>query len=399
MEVLQLGEEIIRKLRGTLTEHETWRRRCLNLIPSENVTSPLVQRMLASDFGHRYYWDEPWYGGQKFTEQIEHLTVEAAKQLFGAKYANVRALSGHMSLMAILMGLLEPGDTVIISDTENGGYPLNLQARFPLDIHYFPYLQDRYSMDEKGAVEQIKKVKPRLVVLGASLFPFPHPVREVAKAALEVGAVPVYDGSHVLGLIAGHQFQDPFGEGAEVLLGSTHKTLFGPQGGIVLVRENMEIAEQIDLTLRAPPVLVDNFHMNRVAGLGVALAELLSFGEEYAKQVVLNAQTLAKSLHEQGIQVVGTERGFTQSHQVLLQVRSSEEGVRIRDRLEAADIIADVGVRLGSQEITRLGMKESEMEEVAGLICALLIDKESPKKVKIRVHKLIDRFQELKFCF
>ncbi|MFX1475991.1 MAG: serine hydroxymethyltransferase, partial [Promethearchaeota archaeon] len=90
-----MGEEIVDKLRETLADHETWRRRCLNLIPSENVTSPLVRRMLASDFGHRYYWDEPWYGGQKFTEQIELLAVEAAKQLFGAKYANLRALSGH----------------------------------------------------------------------------------------------------------------------------------------------------------------------------------------------------------------------------------------------------------------------------------------------------------------
>jgi glycine hydroxymethyltransferase len=399
MEVFQLGEEIIDKLRETLTDHETWRRRCLNLIPSENVTSPLVRRMLASDFGHRYYWDEPWYGGQKFTEQVELLTVEAAKQLFGAKYANVRALSGHMSLMAILMGLLEPGDGVVISSTQNGGYPLNLQARFPMDIHYFPYQQNPYSMDEAAAVELVEKVKPRLVILGASLFPFPHPVREVAKAALSVGAVPVYDGSHVLGLIAGRQFQDPFGEGAEILLGSTHKTLFGPQGGIVLVRDNMELAEQIDLTLRAPPVLVDNFHMNRVAGLGVALAELLSFGEDYARQVVLNAQTLAKSLHEGGVRVVGAERGFTESHQVLLHIESSDEGVRIRDLLEAADIIADVGVRFGSQELTRLGMKEPEMMEVAELVCALLVNKESPKQVKPRVHKLIDQFQEIHYCF
>ncbi len=394
-----MGEVIARKLRETLTEHEKWRRRCLNLIPSENVTSPLVRRMLASDFGHRYYWDEPWYGGQQFTEQVEQLAVEAAKQLYGARYANVRALSGHMALMAALMGLLEPGDTVVISNVENGGYPLNLQARFPMDIHYFPYHQDRYTMDKEGAVELIEEVKPRLVIFGASLFPFPHPVREVAKAACSVEAVPVYDGSHVLGLIAGRQFQDPFGEGAEILLGSTHKTLFGPQGGILLVRENMELAEQIDLTLRAPPVLVDNFHMNRVAGLGVALAELLSFGEEYARQVVLNAQTLAKSLHERGILVVGAEQGFTESHQVLLHVENSEEGLRIRDQLEAADIIADIGVRLGSQELTRLGMKEPEMIEVAELVSALLIDRESPKQVKPRVHKLIDQFQEIQFCF
>lgn len=389
---------IARKLRQATNEHEEWRSRCLNLIPSENITSPLVRQMLASDFGHRYYWDDPWYGGQKYSEQVEHLTIQAAKQLFNVEYANVRPLSGHMSLMAVLIGLLKPGDSVVISSFENGGYPLNLQARFPLDIHYFPYREEAFIMDEEGAVELIQRVKPKVAILGASFFPFPHPVEEIAKAARAVGTTLVYDGSHVLGLIAGGEFQDPLGEGAEILLGSTHKTLPGPQGGIVLVRQDMDLAKQIDLTLRHPPVLVDNFHMHRVAALGIALTELIQFGKDYAKFVVQNAKAVARRLHERGVQVVGAKRGFTASHQILLTVKN-EEGHQIRDQLEAADIIADAGVRLGTQEVTRRGMKTVEMKQITELISDIIVTGEKPTKVKKRVHELTDRFQKVHYCF
>lgn len=391
--------EYARGLLRAVDRHEEWRDRCLNLIPSENVTGPLVRRMLASDMGHRYYWDEPWYGGQRFTGEVERLTVEAARHLFHAGYANVRPLSGHISLMAVLLGLLKPGDTIVTSSFENGGYPLNLQVRFPLRVHHFPYLPDRYTMDGEGAAHLVEQVRPKLVVLGASILLFPHPVEEVAEAAKSVGAVVLYDGSHVLGLIAGGLFQDPFGEGADVLVGSTHKTLPGPQGGLVTVKEEGELAERIDLVLSPPPILVDNFHMNRVAGLGVALAEMIRFGEEYARQVVRNARTLAAALHEGGLHVWGAEKGFTASHQVLIPAPSLEEGRRMRDRLEEADIIVDAGVRLGTQELTRRGMGEEEMEQVAELICDLLVGGLSPRSVKRRVHKLTAQFQEVHYCF
>jgi len=354
--------------------------------------------MLASDFGHRYYWDDPWYGGQKYSKQVEQLAIQAAKQLFNVEYANVRPLSGHMSLMAVLMGLLEPGDTIAISGTENGGYPLNLQARFPLDIHYFPYTEEPFIMDDEGAVELIQRIKPKVAILGASLFPFPHPVREIADVARDVGTILVYDGSHVLGLIAGGEFQDPLGEGAEILLGSTHKTLPGPQGGIVLVRQDMDLAERINVALRPPPVLVDNFHMNRVAALGIALAELIQFGRDYAKMVVQNAKVLAGMLHDRGVQVVGADRGFTKSHQTLLNV-GEEEGHQIRDKLEAADIIADAGVRIGTQEVTRRGMESAEMKKIAELISEILIVGENPTKVKKKVHEFTSNFQNIHYCF
>ncbi|MHA2314242.1 MAG: aminotransferase class I/II-fold pyridoxal phosphate-dependent enzyme [Candidatus Hermodarchaeia archaeon] len=391
--------EFFDKITTTVKTHEHWRSKCLNLIPSENLTSPQVRALLGSDFGHRYAWDEPWYGGQKYSIQIEKYAVAAAKQLYDAEYANVRPLSGHLSLMSVIMGLCQPKDTILISNFENGGYPLNLQARFPLNVHYIPYQSDQYTMDVTQTRELIKSTNPKLVILGASIFLQPHPVKELAKTARDTGTVLVFDGSHVLGLIAGKQFQNPFKEGAQILLGSTHKTFFGPQGGIILVKDDMEVAEQIDLTLRPNPVLVDNYHLNRVAALAISLAELLAFGEDYAKQVITNAKELAQVLHKNGIPVTGAHWGFTSSHQVLLKTASFEKGIQMRDQLEKADIIADAGVRLGSQEVTRRGMKTGEMREIAGFITQVLSEKEKPEKVKQAVHSLVQQFESVHYAF
>jgi len=393
-----LCAEIAKHIQSTVQEHELWRQKCLNLIPSENLTSPQVRAMLASDFGHRYAWDEPWYGGQKYSVKIEEIAVETAKKLFAADYANVRPLSGHLSLMAVIMGLCQPNDPIVISHFDNGGYPLNIQARFPLDVNYLPYQPDHYSMDVERAIEMIGRVRPRLVILGASIFLKPHPVIELTKICHEVGATLVYDGSHVLGLIAGGQFQNPFKEGAQIILGSTHKTFFGPQGGIILVKNDSDLAEQIDLTLRPNPVLVDNYHHHRVAALAIALAELHAFGEEYAKQVVENSQELAQSLVEKNIPIVGMTWGYTASHQVLLQTENLNQGQEMCVQLEAGDIIADAGVRLGTQEVTRRGMKTAQMSIIAELI-AKRLKGGAPTQVKEDVHALTKQFQTPIYCF
>jgi glycine hydroxymethyltransferase len=300
--------------------------------------------------------------------------------------------------MAVIMGLCQPGDSIVISHFENGGYPLNLQARFPLDVHYFPYLQDQYSMDVSGTIELIRRVRPRLAILGASLFVKPHPVTDLAKICQEVGTTLVYDGSHVLGLIAGGQFQNPFKEGAQIMLGSTHKTFFGPQGGIVLVKDDEDLAEQVNLTLRPNPVLVDNYHHHRVAALAVALAELLAFGKAYAKQIVENSQELAQALVKRNIPVIGADWKYTSSHQVLLETKDFEQGKQMCTQLEAADIIVDAGVRLGTQEVTRRGMKTAQMPVIAQLIAERL-QGTAPSQVKKQVHSLTSQFQSTAFCF
>jgi len=239
-------------------------------------------------------------------------------------------------------------------------------------------------------------------VLGASEMLFPHPVRELAEAARDVGATLYYDGAHVLGLIAGGRFQDPLGEGAEILTGSTHKSFSGPQGGIILARSADEAARNVSRMLDSPPLLQSGYHLNRVAALGMALMEAREFGRAYAAQIEANARALARALHGRGVPVQGAARGFTRSHQVILDLGGSylsPKAFAVKDTLERAGIIADAVVRLGVQEVTRLGMREPEMERIAGLIARLVVDREPPERVGREVAELMSGYRNYGFCF
>jgi glycine hydroxymethyltransferase len=220
-------------------------------------------------------------------------------------------------------------------------------------------------------------------------------VQEIAKAANDVGATVGYDGSHVLGLIAGKTFQRPLKEGARVLYGSTHKSLFGPQGGIIVADKE----HGASMKRRIFPMFVDNAHWNRIAALTLTLAEMKTFGKKYAKQVVRNAQTLAKALSNHGFPVKCPEHGFTQSHQVWLDYGGYKQGETVAQKLERVNIIADCGVRLGTCEITRRGMRESEIEKIAEFIRRCLIDKEEAEKIKKEVMRFIRDFQRVEYCF
>jgi glycine hydroxymethyltransferase len=245
------------------------------------------------------------------------------------------------------------------------------------------------------AIETINSIKPRILVFGASLINFPHPVNELVKVARENGAIVGFDGSHVLGLIAGGQFQDPLREGAQALFGSTHKSLFGPQGGILLA--NREIGEP--LKEKIYPAFVDNAHWNRIAALTLALVEMKNFGKAYATQIVRNSKSLATQMHDYGFPVVCQHLGFTKSHQVIVDYGDYEKGRTVAEKLQRANIIVDCAIRFGTCEVTRRGMKEAEMLEIAGLIKRIIIDVENPETVKKDVAKLTSEFQKADYCF
>jgi glycine hydroxymethyltransferase len=245
------------------------------------------------------------------------------------------------------------------------------------------------------AKETIIRVRPRIVVFGASLITFPHPLRDLVEIAEENGATVGFDGSHVLGLIAGGQFQDPLREGAQTLFGSTHKTFFGPQGGIILA--NKEPGELLQEKIY--PAFVDNAHWNRIAALTLALAEIKEFGKSYASQIVRNSKILARTLNDYGFPVICKHLGFTQSHQVIVDYGNYEEGRSIAERLQRANIIADCVIRIGTCEVTRRGMKEPEMLKIAELLKRTIIDKENPQSIKKDVAKLSAEFQKVEYCF
>ncbi|MEM3641280.1 MAG: hypothetical protein QXH37_05110 [Candidatus Bathyarchaeia archaeon] len=391
---------MISEILSLVKKHEQWRgKECLNLIPSENVMSPAVRSLLASDLGHRYTARDRFYMGTKFIDEIEQYGEELAKDIFGAESVDLRPLSGHIADLIFLSCFTKPGDTIMCISSEDGGYPGlwddGLTGLLGLKAVPLPFLRENMNVDVKKAKEAIKRVKPKVLVFGASLILFPHPVKELAAFARENSALVGFDGSHVLGLIAGKHFQDPLREGAYALFGSTHKSFFGPQGGVILTdEEHGEV-----MKAKIYPRFVDNAHWNRIAALTLALAEMKSFGREYAGQVIRNAKALAKTLHEYGFPVKCPKLGFTESHQVIMDFGDYERGRKKSEKLQKANIIVDCVIRIGTCEITRRGMKEAEMAKIAELIKRTLIDGESPETVKKDVEKLCLDFQNIEYCF
>ena len=391
---------MIDEILNLVEKHEQWRgRECLNLIPSENVTSPAVRGLLASDLGHRYTARERFYMGTRFIDEIEEYGEKLAREVFEAETADLRPLSGHIADLIFLASFTKPGDTLMCISPEDGGYPGlwidGLSGLLGLKVFPMPFSKEDMRVEVEKARDAIIRVKPKALIFGASLILFHHPVRELADVARENGAVVGFDGSHVLGLIAGKRFQAPLKEGANALFGSTHKSLFGPQGGIILADKEHGEVVKAKIYLR----FVDNAHWNRIAALTLALAEMKSFGGEYAKQVIRNAKALAKALYEHGFPVKCPKLGFTESHQVIIDFGRQELCRKVAEKLQEANIIVDCVVRVGTCEVTRRGMKEGEMEKIAELMRSVVLDGENPEAVKRDVLKLCSEFQTIGYCF
>jgi len=366
--------------------HDRWRRdSCLNLQPSENLLSPQVLRVLGSDLASRYTL--PWkaeyhgsrlenaYGGTKYLDEIEGIGEQLAREVFGAEHATLKPLSGHVAAMLLLLSTTEPGDRVLVVDAKHGGYDGYMPEYVPdvlggRRVEFLPFREDAWRLDTANAARTIRKAKPRLVVLGQSFLLFPYELEPLREAADAAKAVLAYDASHVMGLIAGHEFQGPLQEGADVLVGSTHKSLFGPQGGLFLTNHEA-LWEKAERNLRWR--LQDNAHWNRIAGVAQALAEHKEFGRAYAKQVVRNSRAFAAALVEHGFPVRFKEHGYTESHQILLDEAGMKRTLRMTPQefstaMEGNNMIVDAVARLGTNEVTRLGATEPEMADIADLM-------------------------------
>lgn len=404
--------------------HHAWFDASLPMIASENCLSPLARRLLASDLHDRYAEGLPgkrYYQGCTYIDEIETRCTELAARLFRCSHADVRPVSGTVANMAVFFKLAEPGDTVMAVDTADGGHISH--ARFGaaglrgLTIKTYPGFDPAtMTLDPAKVARAIRETRPKIALFGQSLFLFPTPLKEgIAAAAHEVGARVMYDGAHVLGLIAGGEFQDPLREGADVITGSTHKTLPGPQGGVVLAEPARgEAGDDLRKRLHAGvfPGVVSSHHLHHMAAKAVAFAEHLEFGRDYARAIIANSKALAQALHERGVKVLAETRGFTASHQVVIDVRAEGGGKWAAKELERANIITNMnllpgdtkamdpsGVRLGSQELTRLGMGTREMPEVADLIVRVVKKKSPAEKVAADVGDLRKGFRKVKYCF
>lgn len=398
----------------------------LPMIASENILSPRALEMLTTDFHGRYAEGLPgkrYYQGCQFFDEVEAKTIELAKKLFRVHWANVQSTSGTVSNMAALKALAKPGDDITALSTASGGHishaKMGAVGLRGLKVTEYPWDIDGMALDVDGTVKLIRTLKPKVALFGGSVILFPTPLKgEVADACREVGAKIMFDAAHVLGLIAGGKFMDPLREGADVMTGSTHKTLPGPQGGVVVSDHKGEGEEDAkflkSLESSVFPGVVSSYHLHHVAAKGIAFAEHLEFGAAYASQTIQNAKALCEALVREGFFVYGESRGYTQSHQCLVRVGAVGEGrgKAAAETLEKAGIVTNMnlvpgdtkatnpsGLRLGTQELTRIGMKEPQMREIATLYARALLRNEAPEKVRKDVQELRRRFTRVEYCF
>ena len=354
-----------------------------------------VLKALGSQSAGRYAGKPESYGGSRIFHEIWDRTEELARKIFECDYASALPVSGHVAGMMAIDALTKSGDTIATISADAGGYKGYNQDHIPSTIQrsvrYLPFDYKLWNLDLSNSLDLIESQKPDLVILGATVFLFPHPVRKIAECVHTYGGKVLYDGSHVLGLLAGGRFQDPVKEGADLLIGSTHKTLFGPQGGLILSNDD-GIFSRIEE--RCLYTFVDNFHLNRIAALGVALEEAKQHGRNYAKKVIQNSKSLATRLNHLGIPVEAKEGGFTESHQIFLNFRA--KGVEVRDTLETNRIISDSRVRLGTNEITRRGMGSKQMKLISSLISDTLMRPNDPK-IRSAVIELVSLHRKILF--
>ena len=416
------------KVFSSLEKHHTWFENSIPLIASENIPSPAVREAVMSDFGNRYA--EGWpgervYAGCTYIDEVEIQCMELAKKLFDAEFADVRAVSGVVANLAIYSAYSNPGDVMMASSIPAGGHISHGKKEHSgtaglvhgLDIEFFAFDPEEMTLDvdkTKAKVEDLKSQNrlPKIAMFGGSVFLFPHPVKELADFLKGHGMHINYDAAHVAGLIAGGKFQDPLREGTDTMTMSTHKTLFGPQGGLVLGFDRHE--ESIKKAMF--PGLTSSHHIHHMAGKAIAFAEALEFGKDYATQTINNAKALASELSNIGFKVLGEKRGYTESHQTVVNVLDYSDGGLIEADLEKANIIVNRqlipgdlkanrhymhpgGIRLGTSEITRLGMKESEMKEIASMIKDIVIDKKEPSEMKGKIAEFRKEFQKTQYCF
>ncbi|MBV9471306.1 MAG: serine hydroxymethyltransferase [Abitibacteriaceae bacterium] len=355
----------------------------VELIPSENYTYPEVLAALGSVFTNKYaegYPGRRYYGGQEYTDQIETLAVERAKQVFRCEHANVQALSGSPMNQAVYMAFLKPGDTVLGMDLSHGGHlthgaPVSHMGQIYHFVRYRTEPENQGRIDFEQLRQIARETKPKIVLCGYTSYPRDYDYAEFKRVADEVGAITMADISHIGGLVAGGVMRNPFDYGFDIVTTTTHKSLRGPRGGLILCCE--PFAKAIDKSVF--PGLQGGPHMNTIAAIAVTLGKALQPEfKAYAAQVLHNAQALAHALMTQGAQLV---TGGTENHMMVLDTVKSFalDGKVAEQTLDAISITTNKqiipddpnpplrpsGIRLGTPAATTRGMKEAQMQQLA----------------------------------
>jgi glycine hydroxymethyltransferase len=409
-------EKEIAEIEHLIQKQNQWRDTCINLIASENVMSQRARSQAGSDFAHRYAEGHPgerYYRGTSYIDEIENQLKNNLKLLFECDHCEVRPISGTNANEAVFSRFGRPGDVAMVNSTPGGGHISHHKegslGKFTQNIIDFPMAEDGYHIDVEKTIYLIEKVKPKILVMGKSLFLFPEPVRELSEVCQAHDVRIIYDGAHVLGLIAGKRFQNPLKEGAFLMTASTHKTFFGSQRGLILSNMEGEYWRKIDRG--AFPGSSSNHHLDTLAQMAICTYEIMEYGEQYSEDTIKNAKAFASAMVRLGFDVQAKEFGYTESHQVAINVKAFGGGEKVSRTLEINDIILNMnmlpheplsahdhpeGIRIGVQEMTRFGMGEEEMVRIAELIKECIIEKRS---VKEEVNRFRSEYQEVKYSF
>lgn len=358
---------------------------CINLNPATNIMNPKAEAALASGLGSRPslgYPGDKYEMGLEAIEKIEVICAELAAEIFQAKYAEIRVASGALSNLYAFMATTKPGDAIIAPPSSIGGHVTHHAAGcaglYGVTIHPAPVLADGYTVDVEALDRLAREVKPVLITIGGSLNLFVHPVEKVRAIADSVGARVLFDAAHLCGMIAGKAWANPLTLGADIMTMSTYKSLGGPAGGLI-VTNDAELAERLDSI--AYPGLTANFDAAKSAALAITLLDWRMFGEAYAAEMCTLAHRLAAELDQLGLPVFAAGKGFTTSHQFAIEAAPFGGGQAAAKRLRQANILScgiglpiagikgDVnGLRIGTPEITRIGMTADDMPQLASLI-------------------------------
>jgi len=405
-----------------LKKHLDYRASCLNLTASEKNTPPGIKKYLTSDLGNRYatYNDDVRqrnYLGAQYIAEIEAQTHELTKEVFECNCVDLRPLGGEMAAKGVIGGLVSPGEVIMEHSSPYGGHGVGerfLSANLTKNIYkleYIPCNPNTYDVDLEALEKKVMELRPKMIIGGSARPLFFESLEEVRKIADKVGAYLAYDGSHIMGLVAGKVYPNPLKHGAHVLFGCTRKTFGAVQGGMILCND-----EQLMKKIRPAlyPAIVTNHDYSRIPVIAGTLLDFLNFGHEYMSQVVSNAKSLAKEAENLGLQPLYPEREYTECHEAVFDLSKQGNATELAKMLEEAHIICGAttipnddspdgnygktGLRTGVQELTKLGMKNNEMKVAAKLLKQVLIDKEI-EKTKKEVIDFVKDYKSIHYSF
>ena len=396
-------------LLATVDAHDAWMADVVSLIASENVLSPAARHALTSDIGNRVaegWLGERIYPGLRFYDELERFGINLVQELFDAPFADIRPISGTIANMVVFLAATHPGDTIMAVPVNGGGHVSMSGATprkiFNLHVIDVPMMAAEHAIDTKETLERVHEIRPALVVLGGSIIVKPQPVKEIVEAAHSVGAKVLFDASHVAGLIAGRCFPNPMNSGVDFMTFSTCKTIPGPQHGVVTAREG----EAAALKSAVFPGLQSGHHLAETVSAVITLAELKTFGRAYATQTVKNGRALYEAMRIRAFNV-----GETSTHMVVARLHGQGRAKLAEERLEAANILVNAnvvpgdrsfrtptGLRIGVQEVTRLGMRQEQMAQLAEFLKRVVLDDEDPCNLRSEVAMLRARFSQPAYC-